>query len=283
MPLLCGVGGYVSIMGRLLYVAILCFSLVLATSQVARAEADLAVEERFSRSEKALLLNAAGLAGLGIYGYSIWQYGERSTPHVNSEGGFAADTKHGGVDKLGHAYTGYLIGRSFAGFYRDWGYEAGEAAWMGFGSSMFFTTMMEIGDGFSAFGLAPEDLVANTTGASLGLLMALNPRVGDFIDYRMEYWPGSKGLPRDAMTDYRHMRYHLVFKLSGFEQFKDSLPGFLEFHLGYFALGPWHRVERHLFAGVGVNLARLFEPWRVSRVFNYYQVPNTYLWGSEDF
>lgn len=270
-------------MGKILLSTLLGVALAIYAWEPVRAQVESVGGEGLTRSEKALLLNAAGLAGLGLYGYSIWQYGERSTIHTNWEGGFDSDTKHGGVDKLGHAYTGYLIGRSFAGFYRDWGYETEEAAWMGFGSSMFFTTMMEIGDGFSAFGLAPEDIVANTTGASLGLLMALNPRIGDFLDFRVEYWPGSGGLPKDVMTDYRHMRYHLVFKLSGYEEFRESWTGFLEFHLGYFALGPWHRVERHLFAGVGINLAKLFEPWRASRVFNYYQVPNTYLWDSQDF
>lgn len=270
-------------MGKAFRAFILGVSLVFTAPAPSRCESQDPSEPGLTRGEKALLLNAAGLAGLAYYGFSIWRYGERSTIHTNWEGGFDRDTKHGGVDKLGHAFTGYAIARTFSDAYLSWGYGARESAWMGFGSSMFFTTMMEIGDGFSAFGLAPEDLVANTCGASLGLLLNLKPKLAELIDYRVEYWPGGDRVPRDVMTDYRHMRFHLALKLSGFERFRKSWPGYLEFHLGYFATGPWHDVERHLFAGVGVNVSRLIESWRGHWFFNYYQLPGAYAAAEEKF
>lgn len=245
----------------------------------AKADAGGAQTDGLMPGEKVFWLNAAELGVLTAWGFYAWQYGERE-PHMRWEAAFGEQTKHGGSDKVCHAFTGYLVGRTFAGAYIGWGYERDDAALMGVGSSLLFTTMVEIGDSFSEYGLAPEDLVANVTGAAAGYLFARYPRVGDFIDWRLEYWPEDSRLPADPLTDYSHMKHHLVLKLSGFKGIEANPISFGEFHAGYYTRGFQGRNktrERHYFLGVGVNLAKFLEPHWTSNIFNYYQIPSTYL------
>lgn len=237
-----------------------------------------ASEEGLTRFQKTLILNGTGLAVLGVYGVSIWNYGESRCSHMNWEGSFGLDTKHGGMDKLGHGYTGYLIGRLSAEAYRDWGYGESAALWMGFGSSLFFTTMMEAGDSFSEFGLAPEDLVANTAGAALGYAFARYRPLADLIDLRLEYRPPLTGLPSDPMTDYKRMVYHLAVKGSGFSALKDTYLKYFDLNFGYYTrgfMGTGGDPVRHLTIGVGVNLTELLNGVPGSGVFKYYQLPYT--------
>lgn len=245
----------------------------------AKAEGVAAQPDGLTRGEKVFWLNAAELGVLTAWGIYAWQYGERE-PHVRWEAAFGEQTKHGGSDKVCHAFTGYLVGRTFADVYADWGYERGEAALMGAGSSLLFTTMVEVGDSFSDYGLAPEDLAANVTGAAVGYLFARYPRIGEFIDWRLEYWPENSRLPADPLTDYSHMKHHVVLKLSGFKGIEANPLSFGEVHAGYYTRGfqGRHKTrERHYFLGIGVNLAKFLEPRWTSNIFNYYQIPATYI------
>lgn len=261
-----------------------CFSLLIAAALLLGAPSGAGAEEvrqtgAWTSGEKVFWLNAAELGFLTGWGLYAWQYGARTTPHMQWEGGFGEETKHGGTDKLCHAFTGYLVGRTFAGVYEDWGYESGTAALMGVGSSLLFTTMIEVGDAFSDYGASPEDLVANVAGAGVGYLFARYPEVGRYIDWRLEYWPKDNNLPADPSTDYERMKHHLVLKFSGFEELADSWLSYGEVHAGYYTrgfTGARTAKEREVFLGVGVNIARFFEPHPAAKVFNYYQLPLTY-------
>ena len=47
------------------------------------------------------------MAASRLFGINNWDWGT-SGFHFESEGWFGTDTKYGGMDKLGHAYTGYV-------------------------------------------------------------------------------------------------------------------------------------------------------------------------------
>ncbi|MBU3677716.1 MAG: DUF2279 domain-containing protein [Chitinophagaceae bacterium] len=72
------------------------------------------------------------------------------------------------MDKLGHAYTGYLgTGFSYAA-YRHAGLTEKQSAWYGAASGLAFLSVIEILDGFStAWGFSPPDMLANITGTGL--------------------------------------------------------------------------------------------------------------------
>lgn len=243
-------------------------------------------EKGLTRGQKVMLLNGAGLALLTVWGAAVWEYGERDCPMAQNEGFFGEDTKHGGMDKLGHAFTGHLIALETARAYARWGYDQPDAAWMGLGSSLFFTTMMEVGDSFSAFGLSPEDLAANVMGAGLGFAMARWPEIPRFLDFRMEYRPPLDREPGDFITDYKRMRYHLALKLAGFGWARDNLFRYLEIHAGYRThgfMGTTGDPERTVFLGAGLNLAELLGKGPLTRVFDYVQAPHAYLAGEKTF
>lgn len=245
----------------------------------ARATDEGQAPSTMTRGEKVFWLNAAEVGVLTAWGVYAWRYGASKTSHMQWEGGFGDDTKHGGSDKLGHAFTGYLVGRTFSGVYADWGYDRETAALMGVGSSLLFTTLIEVGDSFSDFGASPEDFVANAAGAAAGYLFARYPEVGRYVDWRIEYWPKNSKLPADPTTDYERMKHHLVLKLSGFPELGDSPLAYGEVHAGYYTrgfAGTRDDKRRNLFFGVGVNLARLLEPHWPSKIFNYYQPPLTH-------
>ena len=76
----------------------------------------------------------------------------------------------------------------------------------------------------------------------------------------------------------------LALKGSGFEDLADTPFEYLELHLGYYTRGyDEYRVggpetpRRTIYFGVGLNVTKLLSPLWDTRVFNYFQVPYTYL------
>ena len=77
-------------------------------------------------------------ASILTWGYFNWDYGEKSA-HTQSEGWFGHETAHGGADKLGHMYTGYVLTHGAASIYREWGFARHEASLYGAGTSLLIT------------------------------------------------------------------------------------------------------------------------------------------------
>ena len=107
--------------------------------------------------------------------------------HVSSEGWFGKDTKHGGLDKLGHFYMTYLFSHYFASLYSDFGYEKEKAISQGAYSSLILNSVMEVGDSFSSYGFSYEDFIINTSGAYFGYYLLMHSDVNDIIDIRSEH------------------------------------------------------------------------------------------------
>jgi hypothetical protein len=217
--------------------------------------------------------NAAIIAGtatvLGAYGYhSWWRQGFTSSFRTRREGAFGRDTQFSGMDKLGHAYFGYVGVRTLAPLFEMAG-NAPEtsrsmAAWTTWGAM----SAVEIVDGFSRqYRFSHEDFIANTLGAAMGYFFASNPKWDDIVDFRMAY----RATPLsnwDPAGDYAGQRYWLMVKADGFRALRElPVVRYLEVGVGYGAPGvdtpdEWKYHDfalrrREVFVGISVNLSRV--------------------------
>lgn len=234
---------------------------------------------------KTLLLNAAVAGGILAWGVVNWGYFQ-TAPKATSEGWFEHDTNEGGADKLGHVYITYVTSRAFSRVYRNWGYSQEQANRLGIFSGLGAMTLMELGDSFSSdYGFSYEDMLMNLTGAGFAYLMEARPELDRKLDLRLEYLPEfGSDFEADLFTDYEHHKYLLALKADGFDGIAPSWLTYLELHLGYYARnysdyqpgGPDRR-ERTVYLGLGLNVGKLLERWVSVPVFDYLQVPYTYL------
>lgn len=218
-----------------------------------------------------------GAGVISAWGLLNWDYGEQSM-HATSEGWFGADTNEGGADKMGHLYTSYVMTRAFDGLYRHWGAEGKSAARDAAISSLLITGFMELGDGFSPYGVSYEDMIMNVAGSLVGYQLATNETWERRLDLRMEYVPSGSN---DPLTDYENARYLMALKLDGFSGMAQTPLKWLELHAGYYVRGfddPAATDHRIAYVGIGINLTSMFERagWhRTSTFLQYYQVPGT--------
>ena len=240
----------------------------------------VASEQNANKGKKVLYANLASAAVIIGYGITKWDYGDTISP-INNEGWFGKSTKHGGMDKLGHFYSTYLASRLLTKLYQHWGYDNQSGARLALLSSLGLSTLMEVGDIFSKYGFSKEDMLANIAGSVSGYFLATRPNLANKIDFRIEYVPTPEGWG-DFATDYNGMKFLLAFKLNGFLHNPHSLLQFVDLDIGYYARhcdqDPFNR--RYLFAGIGIDLAQLFTRAShptIGHIFNFYQVPYTYL------
>lgn len=239
-----------------------------------------------SKEEKVVYSNLAIAGAVTAWGFANWDYGDYPL-HGHPEGWFGRDTKEGGADKLGHAYSSYLMTHGFAWVYERWGFGHAEAGEYGALSALGVQTFMELGDGFSRYGLAYEDLIMNGLGTAFGYMTLRYPELARKLDFRIEYAPSFD--TSDVFTDYDHQKYLLALKLDGFQAFSHSPLRYAELQLGYYTRGysasDSALTERNLYVGIGLNLSRVFreQGWtKTATVLNYYQTPYTSLQLSKD-
>ncbi|PLX94272.1 MAG: DUF2279 domain-containing protein [Desulfuromonas sp.] len=271
-------------MSRLLTIILMLAFLLLPTSGVAEDQIEISLDKAELR-RKTLLLNTAVGGGILVWGVANWDYFQQR-PKSSSEDWFGHATKEGGADKIGHFYTTYIIGRAFRQVYLNWGYEKEKAERLGAFSSLGAMTLMEVGDSFSSdYGFSYEDMLMNLAGAGFGYLLSVYPDLERKLDLRAEYLPGFNADDKiDIVTDYEHLKFLLALKAEGFDFLTSSWLKYLELHLGYYTRnydgyhpGDPDRRERILYAGLGLNVGKLLERWVTVPVFDYLQLPYTYL------
>ncbi len=244
-------------------------------------------ENSFTKTQKVLITNVAMGISIVAWGFTQWEYGTQKL-HSGSEGWFDKDTSNGGSDKLGHFYTNYIITRALAPFYEEWGYTKEEAALYSSLTAAFQSiVIMEVGDATSPeHGFSNEDFVMDILGSVIGYYWYRYPCIAKKIDFRVEYLPDFNNLQSDFTTDYEQMKHLIAFKADGFEVLQNTWAKYLELHVGYYTRNFHHNSvypiedrERYLYAGIGVNLSHILAPviGKYSSIFNYYQVPYSYI------
>lgn len=234
------------------------------------------------------------IAALTIKGAVTWKWGTASFA-FNPEGWFGKDTGSFGMDKLGHAFSTYLLTELLTDRIRVGAPEPDGAPLTAAALASSVMLYVEMFDGFSVdHGFAYEDLVFNTMGASLSAVRNLVPGIRTKLDFRMEYVPSGNKRGFHPITDYSGQKYVLVLRLSGFELFEDTALQFAELHAGYFARG-FTKAERERgeperrepYLGIGLDLQQLLLGEERAddaplvqygrRLFEYYQIPYTYV------
>ncbi len=240
--------------------------------------------------DRVLYTNLIGGAVVTAWGVAFWDYFTIS-PVMGDEDWFQEDTKYGGADKLGHVYSTYLWSLGFSSLYEYWGMKEEDSIIYGPLTSWVFQGLMEVGDSFSeSQGFSYEDMIANTIGAGFYYLREKYPSVKEKVDFRLEYVPNfsSKG---DIFTKYDSMKYILALKFNGFESMDDNFLKYAELQLGYFTRGYesgglYEQEERIGYIGIGLNVSEVLKEmgWlKTSKIFNYYQLPYTYIPFSNEF
>jgi hypothetical protein len=265
---------------RFLLIILILFSIISPAVVIGADNDEQPIE---SANKKVYLLNGALATTMLAWGYINWDYGEKSA-HMESEGWFEHDTEEGGADKLGHMYAGYAITHGSAALYRKWGYSREKASLYGAGTSLMITGLIEVGDSFSNYGFSYEDMIANTLGATLGYYLYRYPEVQKKIDFRWEFNPDFDEMKSDFVTDYEHSKYLFAIKAEGFDSIQNNWLKALELHIGYYTrnyedydpTGPDNR-KRYIYAGIGLNVTRLIRSFSRTRIFDYLQVPHTYV------
>ncbi len=237
---------------------------------------------KLSKEQKFNYTNLAVATGIAAYGTLNWDYFEQS-PKTKNEEWFGKNSKSGGADKLGHLYSSYLTARLFHPLYVEWGFSKKEAAKRSAITSFVMSSAMEIGDGTSAdHGFSYEDFIVNGVGQLAAYYLETHPQIDSKIDLRVEYNP-INGVKSDIVTDYESMKYLAAIKLAGFKKFKTTPAKYIEFHLGYYTRNyEEHRNDktRNLYVGIGINLAEILQKFsynKTSKIFNYYQLPHSYI------
>ncbi len=240
-------------------------------------------------------IDFTGILANIIYRELTADYAVHKKFHFEDEGWFGKNTYALGMDKLGHAYGGYLYADYFTQRITHSRGDARGAGITGALLSFGIQGAIEITDGFaSEYGFSNQDLIADGLGAGFSALRTTIPGMAEKVDFRMEYDPWINGQSTfQPFNDYKNQKYLLALKLSGFEQFEDTPLRFVELQAGYFARGFGHKgdapvgeLRRVPYFAIGINLAELFkvEPIRdtvpaqfARRAFEYIQVPRTYV------
>lgn len=248
----------------------------------------------FFDQSSAIVWDIAAVYGITTaFGLKNWDWGS-SGFHFESEGWFGEDTKYGGVDKLGHAYTGYLLTEYFSQRVAHEVSDPNGAIITGAILGMGVQAYVEFFDGFSGgHGFSYEDFIADGIGVGFSVLRNTVPGLADKLDFRMEYIQSDYSDFAPA-SDYAGQKYVLALKLSGFEELEETPLRFVELQAGYFTEGYTDAerdagvdTRRQPYVAIGLNLNELLNEapevrnstagLAASRAFEYLQVPYTYV------
>jgi hypothetical protein len=191
-------------------------------------------------------LNAAAYAGSFIALNEAWYKGYPKTSFKTFD-----DSKEWmQVDKAGHAWTAYNIGKYSADIWRWAGLPHKKAVWVGGLSGAGYLTVIELLDAHSErWGWSWADMGANVLGSGLFIsqeLMWKEQRIQfKFSAYRKSYDASlqpriddlfGKSLPEKIFKDYNAQTYWLSFNLRSFMP-ESRLPAWLNLSVGYGADG----------------------------------------------
>lgn len=237
-------------------------------------------ENKFSKEETVFISNLVGVTAITAWGVLNWDY-FKNDPKTGDEGWFSENTKNGGMDKLGHFYSSYALSHILAAIYEDSGYSNRQGGALGALSSFGLASWIEFGDSFSDYGFSYEDCIMNLMGSMAGYVLYTCPALSEKIDFRIEYSPEFD--KADFITDYENQKFLMALKFDGFDFARQNHLKYLELHLGYYTKGYARNNsnrERNIYVGIGINISGLFKRFsmpKTATVFNYIQLPHTYI------
>jgi hypothetical protein len=181
-------------------------------------------------------VSAGCVALLLAWGTQAWWEDGLKPFRFRETGGFGRDTYAGGADKIGHAYSNYMLTHVGAALYRSLGMSRARAAWYSGIATFLLGNWFELIDGFTDFGFEYGDVIANTVGAALGIVTQLYPELDETIGMRIAYVPSNDFLDNDKtllkwINDYSGMSFYADVKLRGLFRLFDTDPGFARFLL----------------------------------------------------
>lgn len=230
------------------------------------------------RAQPALSLAVVGgtYAAAAAYTYFSW-YRRSENSHTLSfrnEGFFGYDTYAGGADKLGHAWSNYVLTRGISGVLGWGGHSKAVSLAASTGLAFGFFLLIELKDGYEPqYGFSFGDLLFNAGGNAFAVGAELLPELDDFVAFRLSYWP-SRAFVRQANAggawnvaeDYSGQAFLVSYHLSSIEALREALawPQFADLTLGYRALhyeppSATRAPAQELFFGLSLNLQQVID------------------------
>lgn len=213
------------------------------------------------------LLNGGAIAGVLWYGAAHWWKDSMSSNFSTvNEGWFRQDTYAGGADKFGHMYSTYVGTRLLTRAFEWAGHGRDKAAWLAAATTWGAMLAVETGDGFSSrYRFSKEDLVMNTLGTGLGLLLEKNPELDKVLDFRLLYRSSddARRLNQvDIVDDHSGQTYLFIAKAGGIPALRKIEPlRYLELAVGYGSRGYEPNAggerSRHIYYGISLNVAEI--------------------------
>ena len=251
-------------------------------------------------------------AAIATVGIKDWDWGNGSGFQTIEEGWFAKNTRHGGMDKIGHSFSTYVIADLLTDRIRA---NASDPTGAPITASLIAFGIMglvETLDGFTGrHRFSREDIIANGAGALFSVFRNSIPGLREKLDWRIMYTPASFERPgitgeNGILPPYERQRYIMALKGSGFETLKNTPLRYLELHTGFDARGFEEKerelgypIERSLYIGLGLNLNEVLfgsgpnpnfarykdtlPGWAVRKTFEYVQVPYTSVYHENRF
>lgn len=224
------------------------------------------VSPRQLRRGRALAATSVALlyGGLWTYNYFAWWHGTPTTPFQTEwDGFFGVDTYGGGADKMGHLYMNLLLSRATTGILRFGRFETMPASIAGATLSFLSYLLVELRDGAHEFEFSYGDLLANSIGVGLGLVLTHYPVVDRYVGLRMMYFPSREFRRNPSLNfneDYSGQTFLLAFHMAGFGDrvgFFRYLDVVLGFNARNYLPTPTtgdHPERQHLYFGIALNL-----------------------------
>jgi hypothetical protein len=122
----------------------------------------------------------------------IWECAiHPSTPGLGCDGWFGRNGYAGGADKLGHAWATMVLARGGTALLDKGGWKRTHAALLSAGLAELLFLGVEWKD-YYYYEFSPGDFTFNTLGALSAIALDLSPRLDEFVDFRVEFWPSKQ-------------------------------------------------------------------------------------------
>ncbi|MGE5277949.1 MAG: DUF2279 domain-containing protein [Acidobacteriota bacterium] len=225
-----------------------------------------------------VLLTAGVLAGSAVSSLGVGH--EREAFHFGNEEWFGSDTYAGGADKASHFVFYNGLSRELGVTLANMGHDRKKATTLAFATATAAGLLVEVGDAFTVFGFAWEDLVMDTLGAGSAAVITrygLDDTVGfRFGKVTAEQPPVCCRTP-GVGKDYSEEIYTADLKLAGFARRLSLRPGparFLLLSMTYGTKGYRYSLPEFRQRNIGIELGLNFP-----EILSAVGVPERTWWG----